>query len=395
MKNAKVKTSFLLAFIIGFTGAHAQNGGFTLNGSFNGMAGQVKLLTYKESNRTYTAIDSGAVKDGKFELKGKLVSPEMVTIKFEPGNWTYAFFLDNARVSVTADTTAAKHYDYTRYGMDKGAMLNSVSVSGSKTQDDYMKYKNDPVLLKFDAVFAKMDKKYDSLNAEGKEAMKPEFDSVEVLNDSREMKLIDSSVNADPASVAAIYNYQQYYLLHSKTSIGYLDSILRRFNGDAKNSVYFAYLKNDADERSALLPGNVAPDFTLLKRDSSKFTLSSTRGKYIMVDFWASWCVPCRQAIPHWKEVYAKYHDKGFDIVSVSDDDKRKNWKAAMDAEKMPWTQVDDEFPVKNLPARVGTLYKTTYIPFYVLLDKQGKILAYTDQEQVIDDKLAKLLGNN
>ena len=114
----------------------------------------------------------------------------------------------------------------------------------------------------------------------------------------------------------------------------------------------------------------------------------------MMIDFWASWCHPCREAIPHWKEVYQKYHDKGFDIVSVSDDSQWSNWKKAMDVEKMPWKQVCDEFPVKNMPARVGSLYMTKYIPFYVLLDKEGKILVYSGKEEDIDNKLKEIFGS-
>jgi len=144
--------------------------------------------------------------------------------------------------------------------------------------------------------------------------------------------------------------------------------------------------------RKALLPGNLAPDFTLLQRDSSLFTLSSMRGGYLMIDFWASWCKPCREAIPHWKEIYQTYHEKGFDIVSVSDDSRWGDWIRAMDQEQMPWIQVIDEFPVKNRPARIGSLYMTHYIPFYVLLDKEGRIILYTDSEEAIDSKLKELL---
>ena len=114
-----------------------------------------------------------------------------------------------------------------------------------------------------------------------------------------------------------------------------------------------------------------------------------------MLDFWASWCVPCREAIPHWKSVYAQYHTKGFDIISITDDSKWKDWIKAMDQEKMPWLQIADEFPFKNMPARVGDLYMTTFIPFYVLLDKDGIILSYTGSEKEIDSQLDKLFNKS
>ena len=81
-------------------------------------------------------------------------------------------------------------------------------------------------------------------------------------------------------------------------------------------------------------------------------------------------------------------------MVSVSDDSRWPDWTKAMDAEKMPWTQVCDEFPVKGMPAKVGSLYMTTYIPFYVLLDKEGKILVYSGKEEDIDKKLKEIFGS-
>jgi thiol-disulfide isomerase/thioredoxin len=129
-----------------------------------------------------------------------------------------------------------------------------------------------------------------------------------------------------------------------------------------------------------------------MRRDSSKLTLSSTRGKYVMIDFWASWCVPCRAAIPRWKEVYQQYHDKGFDIIGLSSDNDWARWIKAMDVEKMPWDQVCDEFPVKNMPSRVGNLFNIRTIPHYFLLDKDGKILVNSASEEKIKEKLKELL---
>ena len=172
-----------------------------------------------------------------------------------------------------------------------------------------------------------------------------------------------------------------------------LEATIRKFTGDAARSPYYTYLTDNLAKRKAVSPGQVAPDFTLLKRDSTAFKLSTTRGKYVMLDFWASWCHPCRQAIPHWKKVYAQYHPKGLDIVSISDDSRWKDWMKAMDVEKMPWQQVCDEFPEKNMPAKVGSLYMTTFIPFYVLLDKEGRILVYSGNEADIDAKLKEVFS--
>lgn len=385
----------MLAFANPNPGAKKQ---YVINGSIKGVtSGTVKLIFQNEDDRTSKTIDSGVITNGTFKLQGNIETPRMMSVVLEPGDWSFPVFVENATVSVTADTTGSEHYDYTKYGMGKGAVIKTFSETGSKNYDDWMKYQNDPGQKQFDPVFAELDKKFkaagDNIDAQYK--VRDQLDSVEKLRQHWQKNKIDEYVAQNPSSVAGIYMFSQLYMFVSGTmTYGALDSMLNKYTGDAKASPYYASLSKSRTKLAAVQVGQTAPDFTLLKRDSSKLTLSSTRGKYLMIDFWASWCHPCRQAIPHWKEVYQKYHDKGFDILSVSDDNRWKDWTKAMDEEKMPWQQVDDEFPIKNMPAKVGTLYMTTFIPFYVLLDKEGKILVYTGDEAKIDAKLKEVFGD-
>ena len=370
---------------------------YVINGTIKGVpSGTVKLVYQNEDDRTSKTIDSGIIANGKFELKGDIGVPKMMTVTLEPGNWSFNVFVENAPITVTADTTGSTHYDYTAYGMGKGAMLKNFTETGSKNYDDWMKYQNDPGQKQYEPVFAALEKKFKAagkdIDAEYK--VRDQMDSVEKRLQAWQKKKIDEYVAKEPSSVAGIYMFNQLYMFVKGTmSYGALDSMLNKYTGEAKASTYYASLVKSRTMLKAVQPGAIAPDFTLLKRDSTKLTLSSTRGKYLMIDFWASWCHPCRQAIPHWKTVYQKYHDKGFDILSVSDDNRWKDWTKAMDEEKMPWAQVDDEFPVKNMPAKVGSLYMTTFIPFYVLLDKEGKILVYSGDEAKIDAKLKQIYG--
>jgi thiol-disulfide isomerase/thioredoxin len=384
----------MLAFINCKQGAQKQ---YVINGTVKGVtSGTVKLVYQNEDDRTSKTIDSGVITNGAFKLTGNIQTPRMISVVLEPGNWSFTVFLENAPVTVTADTTGSEHYDYTKYGMDKGAIIKNFTETGSKNYDDWMAYQNDPGQKQFDPEFAELDKKFKAAgdNVDAQYKVRDQLDSVEKLKQHWEKAKIDEYVAQNPSSVAGIYMFDRLYMFVSGTmSYGALDSMLNKYTGDAKASPYYASLSKSRKMLAAVQVGQKAPDFTLLKRDSTKLTLSSTRGKYLMIDFWASWCHPCRQAIPHWKDVYQKYHDKGFDILSVSDDNKWTNWTKAMDEEKMPWAQVDDEFPIKNMPAKVGTLYMTTFIPFYVLLDKEGKILVYTGDEDKIDAKLKEIYG--
>jgi len=281
------------------------------------------------------------------------------------------------------------------YGGYKGARIKNFTATGSKNFDDWMQYQNDPEQKKYDPLFAELGKKIQTTkDIDEQYKYRDQIDSVSKILNQYKSNYVKDFISKNPSSVAGAYMLRDLYIWNSDLPFADMQNMVAGFNGAAKESKYNKSLENILAMRKAVMPGSEAPDFTLMKRDSSKFTLSSTRGKYIMIDFWASWCHPCREAIPHWKEVYNKYHDKGFDIVSVSDDDKWANWFKAMDQEKMPWMQVCDEFPVKNMPSKVGSLYMTTYMPFYVLLDKEGKVLVHSGDEKKIDEKLKEIFGS-
>lgn len=372
--------------------------GYTITGILKGIdSGMVKISTSNETDRTSKVIDSAIIKNSQFELKGKIENPQMVNVSITPGNWSFNIFLEDTILQVTADTIGSQHYDYTSYGGSVGAILKTYTESGSRNYDDWMQYQNDPGQHQYDTIITNLYKKAEAEakknNLDQEYVYRDQADSVRSLLQKWQKSKIESYVDQHPASVAGVYMFNQLYIFSQDMSVEALKNMLNKYTDQAKTSVYYNYLSNELAKKEAVAVGSVAPDFTLMRRDSSKFTLSSTRGKYMMIDFWASWCHPCRQAIPHWKEVYQKYHDKGFDMVSVSDDSRWSDWERAMDQEKMPWTQVCDEFPVKNMPARVGSLYMTTYIPFYVLLDKEGKILVYSGKEADIDNKLKEIFG--
>jgi thiol-disulfide isomerase/thioredoxin len=337
--------------------------GYTLTGTVKGIAnGEVELNEYNSKTRTSTKVNTAKLMNGKFVMKGKLSGPKMMGLSFKPGNWGAKVFMENTAISVKVDTAGAQHYDYTKYGSDKGATLKDVKVAGSVSHADFIGYENN------------------TKRGKGRE---------EIFN--LQLNYIRPFIAKKPSSVAGIYMLSDHYMFNSGMPLSDLEKLMATFSGDAKQSVYFSNIKRDIDERKAVLPGNFAEDFTLLQRDSTKFTLSSTRGKYVMIDFWASWCKPCREAIPHWKEVYAKYKDKGFEIVSVTNDSRWNDWIKAMDVEQMSWIQTIDEFPVKNMPARIISKYKHGTIPLYVLLDKEGKILVKSGNEEDIDHKLAEI----
>ena len=152
------------------------------------------------------------------------------------------------------------------------------------------------------------------------------------------------------------------------------ERVFGQFDEAVRNSEMVAGIREELETRQRLAPGRVAPVFTLAQRDGQMLSLTDLRGKVVLVDFWASWCGPCRALFPWAKEFYKKYHDKGVEILGVSVDDDVKAWEKALDTEKLPWLHVRDA-KLPNGKRAASDLYDVTGIPHLVLIDREGKIV--------------------
>lgn len=132
-------------------------------------------------------------------------------------------------------------------------------------------------------------------------------------------------------------------------------------------------LKNAVEALAAVSIGGTAPDITLMTPDSTELSLSSLRGHYVLLDFWASWCGPCLREVPNVKAIYEKYHDKGFEIFGVSLDETAGPWKAAIKKNDMNWHHVSS---LKGWECPVAKQYNVTGIPRMYIIDPEGKIIA-------------------
>lgn len=139
---------------------------------------------------------------------------------------------------------------------------------------------------------------------------------------------------------------------------------------------------------SQLMVGGTAPDFTQDTPDGLPLTLSGMRGKVVLIDFWASWCGPCRKENPNVVKVYEKYKDQGFDILSVSLDSNKDRWLSAIAKDNMTWAHVSD---LKGWKNEVAQMYGISSIPATILLDKDGKILARNLRGPALEAKMKQI----
>jgi peroxiredoxin len=169
-----------------------------------------------------------------------------------------------------------------------------------------------------------------------------------------------------------------------------INEMYDKLDEKGKSTFFGKALKKQMAKLTSMEIGQEAPSFSLKDRNGKSFQLKDLRGKYVLLDFWASWCGPCVQEIPNLKAAYDLYKNKGFEIMSVSIDRKNADWLRALDKHALPWINViDEEDPEKKITQQ---LYHVPTIPRTILLDKKGIVVGKDFRGKALELKLAELM---
>jgi thiol-disulfide isomerase/thioredoxin len=370
---------------------------FDVGGKINGIASGTAFLSYYDfNNKKSIIVDSVKITNSSFKFTGQVDVPKIMDVRIEPGTWKFQIFVENASIKLAIDTAEAEHNDLTRYGYGKWADIKKFKEYGSKNDSLYEQFLNKPNYKESYQALMGIIKRINDQNNSGTEdsVLQHKYDSLQAGFVKIRREEVSKILANYPSSLAAVYLLYQFWDEDKLfLDFNYLESALKNVFGDARATSYFEILTNSANTMSATQPGKTAPDFILQQMDSSELKLSSFEGRYLLIDFWASWCVPCRQEIPHVKELYEKYKGNGLNVLSISSDWQRKDWIKALEQENMPWSQVIDKFPKDNGPGKVAALYSIYSIPVYILLDKRGIIVLRTQRVNELDAKMQLLIG--
>jgi peroxiredoxin len=264
----------------------------------------------------------------------------------------------------------------------KADSFAAASVKGSPAQDDLNVFSQQTKDV--DAAMSALGKLYTETKDK---AVKDSLNKVYDQYDSVIQSYVPGFVNAHPHSYASAYIISRTLLINPKVEV--LELVYNSLDSIVKVSKFGKVVVDVLGAAHKTAVGQVAPDFTMNDRDGKPVALSSLRGKYIFLDFWASWCGPCRRENPNIVEAYAKFHSAKFDILGVSLDSEKDNWEMAIKKDKLTWQHVSD---LKGWGNAAAKMYGIRAIPANLLLDKEGKILARNLYGSDLEKKLKEVL---
>lgn len=215
------------------------------------------------------------------------------------------------------------------------------------------------------------------------------FNSALTAHQNTQIKMqreIKAFINEEPNNLSSLAALQN---LNPDADFDYYEKVINALNGTANGVDIYDKMSAEVLAMRATAPGRIAPDISLPQPNGEILKLSDLRGKYVMIDFWASWCGPCRRENPNVKRIYDRFHSKGFEIYGVSLDKNMQAWLQAIEQDGLNWQHVSD---LKYWQSEVVPIYQVTGIPMTVLLDPEGKIIAKNLRGEELENKLASLL---
>ena len=350
----------------------AQKGAaFTISGNIKNYSSKYIYLHHKWDDKDFS--DSAKVEKGEFSFKGKTPEPNM-----------YWFTTTN---NINAQPNSVFFVDGGKYtAMITGDSIAYANIKGGQTQTDYLDYRI--MMGGFGAlqnqIYQNYMKAQGAGDMAGMQAAQAEFEKLNVkAKDNLRLFIKNHPKSAISGYIINFeYNNPQVKIEELEEVVGYLDKSI-------KQTKFGKMAQKRLDGIKGTTVGYPAINFSQKSPDGKSISLSDYKGKkYVLVDFWASWCGPCRAENPNVVAAYTKFKDKGFTVLGVSFDQNKDQWMAAVQKDNLTWDQVSD---LKGWGNEVGKMYGITSIPQNLLIDKDGKILGKNLRGPALEEKLSEI----
>jgi peroxiredoxin len=343
-------------------------GGFTIDGTVSGADSGWVLLKKRSEGKAITA-DSVQIKEGKFAFAGKVDMPEVYYLKLKNKDGALPFFVENAAITIKLNADS----------------LEKSVVTGSASQDQFVAYQKEDKVYndKMEALYGDYMKAKEAKDTVTTKKIDVAFDSLQKAQSDFTKGYILKNGKSVVAAYLAISNAYAF-------SLDDLKAINKAFDPSIANSDYVKKLAERETILTKVQVGQPAPEFTQNDSTGKPVSLSSFKGKVVLVDFWAAWCGPCRAENPNVVAAYKKFNSKGFTVLGVSLDTDKAKWEAAIAKDGLTWTHVSDLVGWENAAAKQ---YGVMSIPANFLLDKEGKIIGASLRGEDLTKKLEEVLG--
>lgn len=363
---------------------------YTITGSVAGMqTGTIFLEKQLENGMGVAAIDTVKVVDGKFEIVGKALEPNIHFIQVENVQGKVPFILEAGDISITIDKDSIfKSKMGGTYNNDEFYTFNEeLGKIQKKSQGKVIKFQQDNL--------EKMNEAKKNNDTAAVNAVMKEFKALKAESNS----YMNDYPKTHPKSfislllVESMLNNPEIKIVDSEKIFNSLDENLKKSTTGKKILESIATLKKQEAEVTAPVQSGsstMAPNFEGKSPDGKIISLKESMGKVTIIDFWASWCQPCRVENPSVVAMYNELHSKGLNIIGVSLDENVEKWKKAIADDKITWNQVSN---LKGWKDPIAVQYNITQIPATIILDASGKVVAKDLRGAALKAKVEELLA--